>query len=536
MSAAGRAAFPPHARVPLALLLLAAAALLLPSLGLFPLFDVDEGAFSEATREMIEGGDWLSTTLNVLPRYDKPILIYWLQALSVQVFGLGEFSLRLPSALAGLCWVGMVARFGIERWGLRPGLFAGAVTATSLGVVAMARAATADALLNALLVATLLDLWHHLEAAQRGESGRAPLLRAYLWAGLGVLTKGPIAILIPAATALLFALTTGRWRQALRAGLHPAGWAVLAAVALPWYLAQWHVHGREFIDGFFVKHNLDRFGGPLEGHSGSVFYYVLVVPLLLLPWPALLAPVAAGTGRLWRESPAASRYLLCWFAFVLVFFSLSGTKLPHYALYGTTPLFLLAGRALAEEGRWSQGVTRAVIIGAALLCLLISAAPALALAWSVHAAGDARLAFYAAQASRAQLVAGTAFHAVSLACLGGCLLLAVLPRPGGALRAGAAALLLSVSVAYALSPWLGEMLSGPVRDAGRMAAKLGGPAVSWNIGAPSFSVYRGASTPARPPGPGELALTRTDRLAADADVEVLLHEGGVALVRQRPVQ
>src|SRR4051812_4569086 len=80
-------------------------ALLLPllwQLGGTPLFDVDEGAFSEATREMLASGDWLHTTLNGAPRFDKPIGVYWLQALSVSLFGLGEFALRLPSVLA--CW------------------------------------------------------------------------------------------------------------------------------------------------------------------------------------------------------------------------------------------------------------------------------------------------------------------------------------------------------------------------------------------------------------------------------------------------
>ena len=96
-------------------LLVAAALLLVPWLGLTPLFDVDEGAFGEATREMLASGDWLSTTLNGAPRFDKPILIYWLQAASAAVFGLGEFALRLPSALAALAWIAAIGRFASER-------------------------------------------------------------------------------------------------------------------------------------------------------------------------------------------------------------------------------------------------------------------------------------------------------------------------------------------------------------------------------------------------------------------------------------
>ena len=136
-------ALPPTAnpRVASWLLLLACALLLLPTLGLYPLFDVDEGAFSEATRELLQSGDWLSTTLNGLPRYDKPILIYWLQALSVSALGLNEFALRLPSALAVLAWILAIARFAQPRLGTGIALLAAWIAATSLGVIAMGRAA-----------------------------------------------------------------------------------------------------------------------------------------------------------------------------------------------------------------------------------------------------------------------------------------------------------------------------------------------------------------------------------------------------------
>ncbi|HFE32237.1 MAG TPA: glycosyltransferase family 39 protein, partial [Gammaproteobacteria bacterium] len=87
------------------LLFLAVASSFYLNLWAVPLFDLDEGAFSEATREMFERGDFISTYLDGQPRYDKPILIYWLQALSVALFGVNEFAFRLPSALAGTGWV-----------------------------------------------------------------------------------------------------------------------------------------------------------------------------------------------------------------------------------------------------------------------------------------------------------------------------------------------------------------------------------------------------------------------------------------------
>jgi len=137
--------------------LIAAALLLVPALGLPPLFDVDEGAFGEATREMLASGDWLSTTLNGAPRFDKPILIYWLQAASATAFGLNEFSLRLPSALAALAWIGAIGRFASSRRDAETGALAAWIAASCIGVVVIAHAATADALLNAFLAAAMLD-------------------------------------------------------------------------------------------------------------------------------------------------------------------------------------------------------------------------------------------------------------------------------------------------------------------------------------------------------------------------------------------
>lgn len=507
-----------------ALLIAVCAVLLLPTLGLWPLFDYDEGAFSEATREILQSGDWLSTTLNGAPRYDKPILIYWLQAASVWTLGLNEFALRLPSALAALAWIYAIVRFAVPRLGERNALLGAWVAASSLGVLVMSRAATADALLNALLAAMMFDLWRHLE-----NGSRPALRRTYLWMALGVLTKGPIAILIPLAVSLAYCASERRWRDWLRAVTYPVGWLILAAVAAPWYAMQLHLHGREFIDGFLVRHNLNRFNGTLEGHGGSLWYYAVFLPLLLLPWSGLLWQAVRHVPGEWRQP--LNRYLMLWFAFVFVFFSLSGTKLPHYLLYGMTPVFLLIGRQVAIAGS-----VRNLLVPAAVLLLILPGVPALVQAWS-PVAGAAKVTFYAAQAQRAAAAAGPAFYAVTGSCAA--LVLVLLFGPGRVgkrpawQRGVAASALLCVSLGYGLAPWLGEVLNGPQKRAGVLAATLPGTAVQWEFAAPSFSVYRGQVTPSRPPEAGELAITRTDRIDPQVPADTLFREGGVALVRRR---
>ncbi|GAB2881951.1 glycosyltransferase family 39 protein [Uliginosibacterium flavum] len=499
-------------------LFLLPAVLFLMNLGGAPLFDVDEGAFSEATREMFVRNDFLSTWLNGAPRFDKPILIYWCQAVFVWLFGPNEWSFRLPSALAASFWCYAVGLFVWQRFGRAAGIMACGIAATSLGVHLIGRAATADSLLNMLLALALLDAWRHLESG-----ARAPLLRSYLWIGLGVLTKGPIALLVPGATTLLYCLTTRRFKDWLRSVFDPLGWVILLVITVPWYAAALAIHGQAFIDGFILKHNVQRFSGSLEGHSGSLFYYVLMIPALLLPWLSWLLATLRQLPTDWKLPER--RFLWVWFIFVTAFFSLSGTKLPHYALYGCTPLFALL--AIHRER------VKSIWLGAAPALLVIAAFIALpSLLQHAASAGWVKNAYYLAQVERISAATPLSYYLLGLGTLGGALVLA--------LRAGvvwqrmlAIACLQTLLVALAVAPLVGDVLQGPVKRAAFVARDFAEPGVLWNFHAPSFSVYRQQVTPTEQARPGQIALTRVDRLPADAKVDVLYKEGGVVLVRMK---
>jgi 4-amino-4-deoxy-L-arabinose transferase-like glycosyltransferase len=489
-------------------------------LGGAPLFDVDEGAFSEATREMFERGDFLFTYLNGAPRFDKPILVYWLQALGYLVFGPTEWAFRFPSALCAAAWAYATWHFARQRFGRETALVALAVASTSLGPFVIGRAATADALLNLLLALALFDAWRHLESGRR-----TPLLRSYLWMGLGVLAKGPIALIVPAGVTFLYCASRLEWKRWAKAVFDPVGWALLLAVVVPWYAHALATHGQDFIDGFFLRHNVQRFTATLEGHAGSAFYYVLVLPLLMLPW---VGPLLASLRHARTDlSTSVRRFLWLWAGFVVVFFSLSGTKLPHYALYGATPLFLLIASHRDDLRRaWPHCLAPT---------LILAALPGLPLFFDALACSRAGDAFYRAQLSRSLEVAGLAYYALTLGALA--LWLAILVGGRRQLlwpRLVAGGTLQVLALTLAVTPFVGELLQGPVRQAGLLAHQLGGSAVTWRFTtAPSFSVYRQAVTPARAPEPGELALVRIDRLQ-EAGLEVLYRAGGVALVRKLP--
>lgn len=488
--------------------------LLVPNLGGAPLFDIDEGAFSEATREMLAKGDYLSTWLNGNPRFDKPILIYWLQAISVSIFGVVDWAFRLPSALAASLWSYAVYRFAREFFDEDAGWLAGIVALTCLGVQLIGRAATADSLLNLLLTLALTDIWRTI-AKDSAWAAR----RAFLWVGLGILTKGPIAVLVPGATVLLWCLTSRRWAPLGKALKDPLSWIFLIGVALPWYVAAYAIHGQAFIDGFFLKHNVQRFSGTLEGHGGSGFYYLLIVPLMLLPWLPWLGKAIAGIRSDWQDP--LKRFLWIWSLFVIGFFSFSGTKLPHYALYGCTPLFvLIATRAQA---------LRSPLAGLPVLLLLAvyAAVPMLLQTFPV------RDVFYATQIARLGEV--QPFAGIWPAVIAIIAATTALIFGRGALwqRVAFGALLGNLVLSLWLAPLVGELLQGPVKHTALAAREMHEPVVQWNAHWPSFSVYLQAETAIRDPQPGELAVTRKDRLPADAQIELLRQEGGVLLVRRK---
>ncbi|GAB3758563.1 glycosyltransferase family 39 protein [Ramlibacter monticola] len=508
----GWAAVPALRRVAFALLL---ALPLLWQLGGTPLFDVDEGAFSEATREMLASGDWGHTTLNGADRFDKPILIYWLQAASAAAFGFGEFALRLPSALA--CWAMALAlaAFAARRWGERAGLLAGAMTVTSIGWQMIGRGATADGVLNLLLVLATLDAWRFLDTGRK-----APLRRAFAWVGLGLLVKGPIALLVPGAAVLVWCAASRRWAPLRLALADLPGWALLLALAAPWYAYALHRHGMAFVEGFLLRHNVERFTGTIGGHAGSSLYYLVVLPLLALPW----TPLLAGVLRRWRAAWAdpLGRFLLGWSAFVLLFFSFASTKLPHYVLYGYAPLVLLMARALAEG---SKRLHRLAAAGLVLGALLVAALPWLVL----HFAPAVRDPFY-----RALLSGVPAPSWQPVAGLSAVLALLLAWKTGApALRLAGAAGALALFIAGATLPWFGEALQGPVRRAAAAAASHPGTVAQWQVHLPSFAVYLARVSPKRDPLPEDMVLTRADRVPPGEPRARLYEERGVVLLGPR---
>ncbi len=485
------------------------------NLGAAPLFDVDEGAFSEATREMFERGDFISTYLNGVPRYDKPILIYWLQALSVLLLGVNETAFRLPSALASALWVLSIFRFTEKVLDRESAFTAALMGAGSLWMLVLGRAATADAVVNLFIALSLFETYLY---ALDGSPARRN--RVFLWSALGFLTKGPIAVLVPLAVGFLFFLFEGRWRDWLRAVTRPAGPAIFALTTFPWYVAQYVKEGQPFIDGFFLRHNVSRYLSPMEGHSGGLYYYPLVTLVIVLPFTGLLLKMIPRF-RSSLKNPL-ERFLWIWFGFVLIFFSFSGTKLPHYLMHGITPLFILmAVHRDRLKGRLAAFTPPLLLL---IAVALLPQVPALVRP-HVHEVEALAVLDYAAEHL------GASYRFWTLAVLTVVAALAFsrkLPPWQGLIFSG---LLIAFLAAHTIIPTAGNIIQGPVKEVGQLAKEKGWDVVMWRVDMPSFSVYRGSPTPRRDPAAGEVAFTRVDKLEELPPHELLYRKGNVALAR-----
>jgi 4-amino-4-deoxy-L-arabinose transferase-like glycosyltransferase len=219
-------------------------------------------------------------------------------------------------------------------------------------------------------------------------------------------------------------------------------------------------------------------------------------------------------------------FLWCWFLFVFVFFSLAGTKLPHYLLYGATPLFILMARQRHSLRSPVQAFAPPLLflaLVAALPKLLESLAPGMRNPYMREALGRTE-------------VFGIGWRIAALALLTAVLALALWRGVSLWRRLAAAGILCSAALGGLLLPALAALQQEPVREAALLARGNGWDVQSWRINMPSFSVYRGAVTPAAPQPrqslrPGQIILTRSDALDALGPVQILYRKGGVVLAR-----
>jgi 4-amino-4-deoxy-L-arabinose transferase-like glycosyltransferase len=381
--------------------------------------------------------------------------------------------------------------------------------------------------LNLFIALTFFEIYRYaFESDPR--RARPLILRAFLWMGLGFLTKGPVAVFFPVLVSALFFASQGAFKQWARAAFAPAGWMIFLVIVVPWHVAVYLDDGIGFFRDFFLEHNAGRFGDAMHGHAGFPGYYLVMLPVILLPFSGLFFRLLPGLRSAWSDP--LERFCWIWFGTVLVFFSFSGTQLPHYLLYGATPLFILMAKHRDRlRERWLAFTFPLLFLG------LLSALPVvLGLAETL-----ARKAHELAMFQEAQRLLGLGDLAAILAALGATIGLMRWSRPALWSRLVLAGIIQTLVVSGIVIPLVFEVMQAPVKEAALIARRLDAPTVVYRTSMPSFSVYRDAVTPSRRPELGELVFLRVDKLEALAldtpglEAEPLYRRGPVALLRMQ---
>jgi dolichol-phosphate mannosyltransferase len=310
-----------------------------------PLQEPQEARYAEIPRQMLAEGNWLVPVLHGEPYYDKPPLLYWLVMASYSVVGVSDWAARLVASGAAFLTIGITYLWGRRVIGPRAGFVAGVILCLSVRYIYLARLLTMD---------TLLCLWVTAALAAAHAALHGPTFRWSWWllsaatCGLGLLTKGPVALALTAVPVFSYCFLD---RRVARPGL--ASWlayvAVAFAVAGPWYIAVSADPG--FVDYFFWRHNVVRFVAPFD-HVEPFWFYLPGLLLGMLPWMLLLPPLVVFLVRKPRSessNPGVRRltpglgFSLLASVWCLLFYSLAGCKRATYILPAMPPLALALG-------------------------------------------------------------------------------------------------------------------------------------------------------------------------------------------------
>jgi 4-amino-4-deoxy-L-arabinose transferase-like glycosyltransferase len=354
------------------------------------LMDDVDAVQAQIARNMLTSGDWVTARLDGVPYLEKPPLIYWMMVVSYKIFGVHDWSARLPVALSAIALALLTAAFGAWAFGKKAGTYAGMIIASCIGLFLFTRIQIPDVMLAFTIT---LAMWALLRALDERE--RHPRLWAYLLGaclGAGLLLKSLIGMVFPVAAGLLYLAVTKQitlrrtWQR-----LHPFGAALIALlIAAPWHLLAtlrnppyfvWTLrsgpglyHG--FLWFFFINEQLLRFLNlryPHDYNTVPRFAFWAFHLLWLFPWSVYFPAVAKLSYKPVDRAGQVRLLALCWTGFILIFFTFSTTQ-EYYSMPCYAALALLLGSAVADGGAWVRRGTRVLsaIAGiAAISCFTI---------------------------------------------------------------------------------------------------------------------------------------------------------------------
>ncbi len=315
-------------------------------LGNTGLVDETPPLFATAARAMNESGDWITPKVNGIFRFDKPPLIYWLMGFFYSLpkneiwDSLGTLSARLPSALGSLFLMLMIGDTLFcwpqkgDRQFFTP-IVASLGFALSPLIIIWSRTAVSDGLLTGTLGISLLLFWRRM-ASENNDN----CISAWVFLGFAILTKGPVAFILATLTISSFLFTQKNWKTLLCKINPKKGCLITVLISVPWYILVLIKEGKPFWDNFFGYHNFQRYTSVVNNHAEPFWFFLFIMILGSLPFtPFLYHGIFKASEDFLKSSKESCdvtdtlyTYSLCWLTSVLIFFSISATKLPSYWL------------------------------------------------------------------------------------------------------------------------------------------------------------------------------------------------------------
>ncbi len=303
------------------------------------LYGFDEARNAYCAREMQKANEWIVPSFNGELRALKPPLHYWGMIIGYKFFGYGGLGARLVGVLCGVATVLVTFAWCRKYLSHQIAIWSAILLLSSIHFSIQIHQAVPDPYLIFTVAAGSLALFHGYHSGQTRYR-----FAAYVLFGLGIMCKGPVALLLPGLGVLMYLIWTKTWDLKSMFAFWPLrGLLIAICIALPWYYLIDQATSSEFTEGFFLTHNLQRFTQPMEGHGGIFLLSWLYVLIGMLPFSWLIFPLMY---RLWRERKSSVhglRFVSAVALMIIMFFSMSSTKLINY----TTPAYPFLAIALA---------------------------------------------------------------------------------------------------------------------------------------------------------------------------------------------
>ena len=303
----------------------------------------DEGRYAEMAREMLVTGDWVTPRYNGYKYFEKPPLQVWATAATFQAFGIGDWQARLWTALTGFLTILAIGFTGARIYNPRAGWIAALVLASSPMWVISGHFNSLDMGLSAFLVAALCSLLL-AQTSHNKTSSRNWMWACWVFMALATLSKGLIGAAIPAMVFIAYSISAWDWKIWTRLRLF-SGIVIYLLITAPWFvlIAQ---RNPEFLEFFFIHEHLQRFTQDTHSRTGPIYYFVPLLIIGALPWVLQIPGSIAQAWQERRREFSSGWLLVCWFAIIFTFFSVSHSKLPGYIIPIFPALALLTGSRL----------------------------------------------------------------------------------------------------------------------------------------------------------------------------------------------